>query len=729
MMASARRIKGITIEIGGDTTGLDKALSSVNKNINAMQRDLKDVDKLLKLDPGNTELLSQKHSLLQQQISETKSKLDALKEADKQAKQQLAAGDLGKEKYDALQREIVETEQSLESLKRTAGSGSATMLKISASTGEFATKAQNASDAVRPLSQAAGGLMTAAVAAVPATEELRSDLSKLDQNARESGAGVDVAREAFNAFTVVSDEVDSSVEATSNLLQAGFTESNLQKAVENLSGAYLRFPDTLKIESLADSMQETLATGKATGQFAELLDRLGVGADIFSEGLAQCATDAERQNYVLQTLTNAGLADTYNGWKQNNQALVENKKANQDLQEEMADFATTITPIVTQIMQFLANMLEKFNELSPATQNLIMIAVALTAGLAPLLSTIGSIANGVSALTGLLSTSSGLGAAFNILGTVATTVSGLIKTAVMGLFSVISAHPIIAVITAIIGAVIYLWNNCQWFRDGVVSLWNGIKDFLSNTWDTISSIAQGVWSGISGFLSGVWNAIFSAAKSIWSGVSDFLSNTWSSISSSAQSVWNGVSNFFSDIWDGMGSIVGSVASTIENISDKIWDIISDLASKAWEWGTDFIDGLIGGIKSKVGGVVDTVKGLAGKISEFLHFSRPDKGPLHEYEEWMPDFMEGLAKGINDNANLVTASVKNVAEDMSFGISDTGTTIRRSAESREVLAMLKQYLPYLAQSTELMLDTGVLVGATAPKMNAALGKINAREQKR
>ena len=118
-----------------------------------------------------------------------------------------------------------------------------------------------------------GGLAAAAVATIPATEELRTDLSKLDANAEENAVSADTAREAWRTFAVQSGETDSAVEATSNLLQAGFTESNLQKAVEGLAGAAQRFPDTLKIESLADSLQETLATGQATGQFAELLDR------------------------------------------------------------------------------------------------------------------------------------------------------------------------------------------------------------------------------------------------------------------------------------------------------------------------------------------------------------------------------------------------------------------------------------------------------------------------
>lgn len=98
----ASRIKGITVEIGGDTTGLDKALRSVNSSIKTTQSALKDVNKLLKLDPSNTELLTQKQKLLKDAVSSTKEKLDALKQAQEQAKQQLESGNLGQDKYDAL---------------------------------------------------------------------------------------------------------------------------------------------------------------------------------------------------------------------------------------------------------------------------------------------------------------------------------------------------------------------------------------------------------------------------------------------------------------------------------------------------------------------------------------------------------------------------------------------------------------------------------------------------
>ena len=126
----AGRIKGITVEIGGDTTGLEKALKGVNSTIKNTQSQLKDVNRLLKLDPSNTELLSQKQRALKEAIGATTDKLETLKQAQAQAKQQLENGDLGQDKYDALQREIIETEQELRRLQEEAASTSVALAKI-----------------------------------------------------------------------------------------------------------------------------------------------------------------------------------------------------------------------------------------------------------------------------------------------------------------------------------------------------------------------------------------------------------------------------------------------------------------------------------------------------------------------------------------------------------------------------------------------------------------------
>lgn len=155
---AAGRIKGITIEIGGNTTGLDKSLKSVNGTIYDTKSQLKDVERLLKLDPKNTVLLAQKQKLLEQEVSATKEKLEGLKQANEQvsktaknydawkekyepikteidetktkldelkkrsaeAEKELASGKISQEKYDALQSEIAETEDKLKSLKKDA---------------------------------------------------------------------------------------------------------------------------------------------------------------------------------------------------------------------------------------------------------------------------------------------------------------------------------------------------------------------------------------------------------------------------------------------------------------------------------------------------------------------------------------------------------------------------------------------------------------------------------
>ena len=116
----ASRIQGITVEIGGDTTKLTAALKGVNGEIRTTQSQLRDVNNLLKLDPGNTELLAQKHRLLAEAVRETKEKLETLKAAAEQANEALAKGEITQEQYDGLQREIIETEERLKSLEEQA---------------------------------------------------------------------------------------------------------------------------------------------------------------------------------------------------------------------------------------------------------------------------------------------------------------------------------------------------------------------------------------------------------------------------------------------------------------------------------------------------------------------------------------------------------------------------------------------------------------------------------
>lgn len=577
--------------------------------------------------------------------------------------------------FDALQREIIETEQKLDNLKEKAKKTSTLNANLTA----FGDAASSASEKTKGLSTAAGGLLGAMAATVPATSELRSDLSKLDNNARNAGVGIDATRDAFDKFNVVSDETDSSVEATSNLLQAGFTESNLQKAVEGLSGAYLRFPDTLKIESLADSLQETLATGKATGQFGELLDRLGIGADNFSAGLQECTSDAEKQNYALQTLADAGLMDTYNGWEENNKALVENKKANQEFQEAMAGLAEVMTPIITKITEFASKVINAFNNLPGPVQNFVLVLLGIVAALSPVLGIIGKL----STLLG----SGGLTAAL-----------GSIKAGFAAAGAAISgvAAPIlivIGVVTSLIAIFATLWKTNENFRESVSSAWSQIQAAIQTAISTIQEIFSAfvelvnvIWTQWGDTIMQVVQNTISTVTSVISNGLKIVENLIKLVSSILQGDWKGawnaakaivqsalslirslVTSTFNNIVAVIRGIGSKIGSSVRSAFDSAISFLTSLPSKAVKWGSDFIDGIVRGIKGAIGKVTGAVKDVADKISSFLHFSRPDEGPLHFYEEWMPDMMKGLAKGIYDYIPTIQKAAQAAAETINYEI--------------------------------------------------------------
>ena len=214
------RIKGITVEIGGDVTGLDKALKEVNTTISATSKQLGDVQRLLKLDPTNTVLLTQKQELLKEKISATKDKLEALKTAQEQAKRQLESGDLGKDKYDALQREIVATEQELQKLAKEAANSNAALNKMSSVGKTMQSVGSSMTSVGKSLTTyVTAPILAVGTAAVKTAADFDSQMSKvaaisgatgkdfqdLRDKAREMGAKTKFsATEAAEAFTYMS---------------------------------------------------------------------------------------------------------------------------------------------------------------------------------------------------------------------------------------------------------------------------------------------------------------------------------------------------------------------------------------------------------------------------------------------------------------------------------------------------------------------------------------------
>lgn len=169
---------------------------------------------------------------------------------------------------------------------------------------------------------------------------------------------LETVRTGMEEFNVVSEDFNANTEAMSNLLAAGFTDNNMAAIVERLSDAVIKFPDTLKIESLADSLQETIATKEAVGQFGELLGRVGIDVEKFNDGLKRAAESGKEQEYVLQQLSKTDLPGLTDAYKKNNSAMVEAKDAQYQLDQALSDFANEISPLKFGIETFLVKALQ-----------------------------------------------------------------------------------------------------------------------------------------------------------------------------------------------------------------------------------------------------------------------------------------------------------------------------------------------------------------------------------
>ena len=323
----ASRIQGITVEIGGDTTKLSTALSKVNKEIRDTQGQLKDVNKLLKLDPGNTELMAQKHRLLAQAVGETKEKLEALKLAGQQANDALARGEISQSQYDALQREIVETEKALEELETQAGRSAVALQKIG-ETGEklksVGSSIEGAGKKLMPVTAAVGGLGAAAVKVAADFDSGMSnvaavsgaageDLDKLREKAREMGA-----KTKFSASEAAS--------AMEYMAMAGWKTGDMLDGIEGIMNLAAASGEDLAATSdiVTDALTAMGLSASDSGHFADILAAASSNANtnvaMMGETFKYCAPVAGALGFsaadtaeAIGLMANAGIKSSQAG--------------------------------------------------------------------------------------------------------------------------------------------------------------------------------------------------------------------------------------------------------------------------------------------------------------------------------------------------------------------------------------------------------------------------------
>ena len=323
----ANRIKGITVEIGGDTTKLSKALESVNKSIKNTQTQLKDVEKLLKLDPKNTELLSQKQKLLADSISATKEKLATLKTAAEQANMALANGEISQQQYDALQREIVETENELKRLETEAKNAGSALQKI----GDAGEVLQNVggkiSGAGEKLLPITAGVTALGTAAVKTASDFDSAMSKVAAVSGATGDDLqDLRDKAREMGSKTKFSASEAAEAMNYMAMAGWKTNDMLSGIDGIMNLAAASGEDLATTSdiVTDALTAFGLTASDSGHFADVLAAASSNANtnvsMLGESFKYCAPIAGALGFscedtaeALGLMANAGIKSTQSG--------------------------------------------------------------------------------------------------------------------------------------------------------------------------------------------------------------------------------------------------------------------------------------------------------------------------------------------------------------------------------------------------------------------------------
>lgn len=758
----ASRIQGITVEIGGDTTKLQNALKGVNGQIKSTQSQLKDVNKLLKLDPGNTELLAQKHKLLAEAVSETKKKLAALKTAAEQANTALANGEISKEQYDALQREIVETEQDLKNLETQANQSATAVQKIAATGEKLKTVGDNISSAGQKFLPVTAGVTALGTASVTTAANFESSMSQVqatmgitkDSMSKVNGQSVNtmdtLSKLAKKMGAETAFSASECAEALNYLALAGYDTEQMCDTLPTvlnlaatgdiaLADASDMVTDAMsalgmgvdEAETMVDQMAKTASTTNTSvaqlgegiltigataksikGGTAELNTALGIlanngikgaeggthlrniilslqsptdtaakqmealGLSVYdSEGNMRSLNDilgdlntsmdgmtsAEKSNIISKIFNktdlssvNALLANTGGTWDELQQKIIESGGAAQQMADTQLDnlqgqitilksaleglaisFGELLMPAIKQIVGWVQTFVDWLNGLDDGTKKTIVTIGLLAAALGPVLIVIGKVISAVGTIMTVVPKIAG--------------VINIVKGAFAALNTTMLANPItliIAAIAALVAAFIYLWNNCDGFRQFWIELWENvkqvavtawtaIKDFFSQVWEAIKMIFSTVFEVIKTLVTTYFNLYKTIIETIFNVIQTVITTVWEAIKgvfttvfeviktlvttyfniyqTIIQTVLTIIQTVVTTVWNTIKTVITTVMTAIQTIFSTVWNAIKTIISNVVSGIKALITGNFEGVKNAIATIMNTIKSTISTI--------------------------------------------------------------------------------------------------------------------
>lgn len=536
----ADRLKGITLEIGGDTTKLSKALSGVNSDIINTKSALKDVERLLKLDPTNVDLLRQREKLLTDEVKATTEKLDKLKEA--QQTMDATGVDKNCAQYMALQREIIATEQELENLEQASDKANATLSKISATADKVSTGAGKVASATKGLSTAAAGALAGIGGMAYSAVTSADDLNTLAKQSGFTTAELQKMQYASDLIDVSMDDITSSAQKLKKNM--GSSSGSIGEAFAKL-GVNVRDANGSMRDSTDVYWDVITALGKVGNETERdqlAMTLLGKGADslagIIDDGGAAfraLGKEAEDAGLILSQ-------DTLDSLNAVNDKIDSTKaKAQATMATSGAKAMDALMPVFEQIIAGVGKVLDAIGGLDEGQIKLILTILAVVAAISPVASLISKISGSISFLT------------------------GTVFPALSSMISFIAANPIVLLIAAIVALVALIATK----GDEIQAILQKVDDFL-----------QGVfakdWTEVFGpVLGGILNTFFATFSDIWDSIKQVLDGVIDIIrgvfTGDWERVWEGVKEIFSGIFTGLEAIAEAPLNGIIGLLNMIID--------------------------------------------------------------------------------------------------------------------------------------------------------------
>ena len=731
---AGNRIKGITVEIGGDTTKLQTALKGVNTEIRNTQSQLKDVEKLLKLDPGNTELIAQKHRLLAQAVSETREKLETLKTAQQQADEALRNGTISQDQYDALQREIVETEQRLRSLEEQANQSATALQKIGATGEKLQTVGNKISSVGQKLLPVTGVVTGLGTAAVKTAADFDSAMSKVAAVSGATGSDFDSLRDKareMGAKTKFS--ATEAADAMNYMAMAGWKTEDMLSGIEGVM--YLAAASGEDLATTSDIVTDALTafglTAADSGHFADVLAAASSNANtnvsMMGETFKYCAPVAGALGFSVEDtaeaiglMGNAGIKASQAGTSM--RSIMTNLTGDVKLSGAAIGDVTIATTNADGSMRSLSSILadcrvafggmteaEKANNAEALVGKNAMSGFLALMNAAPedIEKVSGAVNNCKDAaknmadtmqdnlegqLTILKSQLQELAISFGdlLMPAVRSIVSGL-----QGMVNVLNAMPdgvkrvimIVALLAAALGPVLIIIGK-------TLSAIGTIMTWAPKLAGAISAV-KGAFAALRATMMANPIAIVIAAIAALVATFIYLWNTneefrqfwirlWNEIKEVAVQVWTAVSQFLVSAWNGIRTVITTVMNAIRTVISTVWNGIRTIIStvlngirgtvnSVWNGIRNTIFSVVNGIKNTVSSAFNAMwSGIRGTISGIYNTIRDGLGNAVNY-------ITGLASAgwrwgadiINGIVNGIRSCIGAVAN----AVTDVANTIR------------------------------------------------------